>query len=699
MKRLITTALVSLLVLSAAASQSPAQDKSPRGTLKAVAVEKGPAIDGTLKDAAWQKCPSLELGDCTSTKPLETKTTARVLFDPTQLYIAWECEDSDTDGLAQGAAARDSDVWKDDCVELFVSGDPRVALYHFAINPKGTLFDAKTAGGTKDDKSYTSSAVVKTSVEKGKGWTVTLAVPLKDLSAYVGENQKWTLNLNRTRPARGGKQDLEWSWAVMNSNDFHQAADYGQVTGIAIAKREDGVTREASPAPEAPKADKGEEIGGVTVYKKLAELAIPVTKDGPSKSLDLHILNAKNLRLAFNVKAPAGIKDLPLNLTDKRKNDNTTSKSYRTVGTEWKPIIYYVDRFRYNGGAPDGTIAANCEFTGLRFHGAQFQGDSARIDLQPFVIYRGVDAAAPEAPADLTAQAAADGVKLAWKPAKDNVGVAFYVVSRAGADGKFQKVAESPVPQYVDRPTTAGEYKYCVAAVDFEDNVGAWSAVASAKTDKTFDARTEKPEEKDRPGYADYVRKIHQAGKGKVNKGVVLCFGDSLTGATMYRVGIEASLGRYRVEAEGRAGWRTDACRKVIDGDLKKYNPAVCLILLGTNNGKGAKELPPAMDDLLFMAKACEANGTIPIIGTVPPRGFGDPESKPEAGYNVELIKMCRENKLPIAYIFEALQAAGDRKKLIAGDGVHFSEGGWDTLSPAWEAAVRQVNFVLLDRE
>lgn len=49
-----------------AADLTPA---AKRGLMQAVIVEKGPEIDGTLKSPAWQACPPLVLGECTSDKP------------------------------------------------------------------------------------------------------------------------------------------------------------------------------------------------------------------------------------------------------------------------------------------------------------------------------------------------------------------------------------------------------------------------------------------------------------------------------------------------------------------------------------------------------------------------------------------------------------------------------------------------------
>jgi len=54
---------------------------------------------------------------------------------------------------------------------------------------------------------------------------------------------------------------------------------------------------------------------------------------------------------------------------------------------------------------------------------------------------------------------------------------------------------------------------------------------------------------------------------------------------------------------------------------------------------------------------------------------------------------------VPIAYLFEGHQESGvDRRKLLAGDGVHTISGGWQVMGAAWRAAMEQVRYVVLDR-
>jgi len=673
--------------------------------VRAVVVEKGPPIDGTLASPLWQKCPPLPLGQCTSPRPGPFETTARVLFSPTHLYVAFECAEPDTAGLKQDVTQRDGAVWEDDCVELFITGDVRRGYFHFVINPRGTLMDARKKGAGSGDTSWNSTAVVRTSIVPGQRWILTMAVPLKELGAYVGENQTWVMNLNRTRPARGGRALVEWSWAVMGSNDYHQVRDYGRITGVRIPRRDGGVTRRAAAPPLVPTYEKGEEAGGVAVYRRFEQMTIPDDGNGTNKQIDLLIRGSEGLKVAFLARGTGGVKTAQFNLYDERAKDNTTSDAYRIVDEQWRPILYRCDRFFYNDGM-NRRVARATSYRNLRFHGNKTPDGKGRLELRNFVIYRGEDATPPSAPGTVSASAEGPVVRLACKPATDNVGVASYVIARTTGNGKFVKIAELCTPELLDMPGAGGIYRYRVLAVDFQDNMGPWSEPVRVELPAVIERTALPPkmlgsEVQDRSGYANHVRAIHAAGAGKVTKGRVLCFGDSITGATNYRRYVESALGRYDVWARGYAAMRTDFGRNRINAELRDVNPEFCLIMYGTNNSKAPQAIPPAMDDLLAVARSCATHGTVPIIATIPPRGFADPKSEPEARFNRAVIQMCRANRIPIAYVFEAFLAfekKGDRRTLLAGDGVHYITGGWEVTARAWKAAMDQVNFVLLDR-
>ena len=147
--------------------------------------------------------------------------------------------------------------------------------------------------------------------------------------------------------------------------------------------------------------------------------------------------------------------------------------------------------------------------------------------LRNLVIYRGEDNVAPECATGLTAQADENGIRLSWKPAADNVGVALYVISRAGgSDTTFAKIAQTTEPEYTDAPPAAGNYRYRVLAVDYERNLGPWSQDLSVQAGKAF-RRPRYRAVEDSRWYAGHIlAHTHEAGEGKVRKGTILFYGD-----------------------------------------------------------------------------------------------------------------------------------------------------------------------------
>ncbi len=702
MHELKMTFSILLLAVVCATASSVSAAAPKRGEMAAVTVAEAPALDGVGRTGVWEKCPAMPLGECTSGKPGVSRTSARVLFGPTKLYVSFDCAEGDTDGIVAKATTADGDVWADDSVEVFVSGDSRVGMFHFAVNAKGVLFDAKGK-----DKGYSSRATAKAAIAKGKGWTVTLAIPLKNIGAYVGEGQTWVLNLNRTKPGPTPSQPAgEWSWAIMGSSDYHQVADYGRITGVSVPKRADGVTREAAPAPPPASYDKGEQAGSVVVYRRYGDATLKGGDKGLGKTFPCNVRNSPGLKLAFLASPSGTVGSIPVNVDDKRSNDNTTANGYRTfAGGRPLPVIYFIDRFRYNA-VMNSLIGRNTHFTNVRFHSGGAK-PTATVKLTDLVLYRGEDTTPPAAPTGLKGRLAqgTGGVVLSWTRAKDNVGIAMYVIARAiHVDDKsplkswYVKVGQSYGTEYVDQPTR-GTYRYRVLAVDFQDNLSGWSKPVTVENPlERLPPAMVSPAMRDRLAYAERIRAVHAAGAGKVRKGWVMAFGDSLTYATSYQTTMEAHLGRYRVEAKGYPGQRTGFGRGRIDADLAAVNPEFCLILLGTNNSKSEKAVAAAMVDVKAMVASCEKRGTVAIVGTIPPRGFQDPASKPEARYNAELVKTCRAGKIPICHLFEYFQSLPDRRKLLATDGVHWTGEGFPATGRVWAKALGQVNWALLDR-
>jgi hypothetical protein len=290
-------------------------------------------------------------------------------------------------------------------------------------------------------------------------------------------------------------------------------------------------------------------------------------------------------------------------------------------------------------------------------------------------------------------------VQLKWNAADDNVAPMVYVVSRADRGG-FQKTAESYATSYLDTAAPKGGCRYRVFAIDFEENFGPWSDPVTVNSTSTPRQSGLSREGKDRLGYADHVRQVHARGEGKVRRNHATLFGDSLTGATVYPQCARAAFGNLTVGAFGYAAQRTSFARNKVREIIEEENPEFMFILYGTNNNKAEQRIPAAMDDLTAVVKACEANGTVAVLGTIPPRGW-TPESEPEANFNKHLIALCRRLEIPTGYIFEGFQEKGpqNRRTCMGGDGVHWTGAGMTIGGRAWGETLDQVRFVLRDQE
>ena len=201
-----------------------------RGVAPLVKVRSGPAINGKI-GGAWKKAPALVLGDVMSDEVGVLKTTAYVLVDSKNLYVAWECVEPDTKALIADSTERDGQVWNADSVELFISPDISKGYYQFAINANGVLMDAQRVAGDESDNSWDSGAKVKASIEKNTKWVVTMSVPLADLGVASGADVTWTMNLNRTKPD-GDQVWIESSWSAKGRSAYHDSDGWGTMAAV-----------------------------------------------------------------------------------------------------------------------------------------------------------------------------------------------------------------------------------------------------------------------------------------------------------------------------------------------------------------------------------------------------------------------------------------------------------------------------------
>jgi len=113
---------------------------------------------------------------------------------------------------------RDSDCWRDDCVEIFF--DPTNSeseVYQFVINPVGALFDSH-----KKRKSTNVVCQWAANVFHDRGyWSCELAVPAKNLgNQTITPDSVWGINIMRTRIGPAAEQCAWWP-TFGGSQRFH----------------------------------------------------------------------------------------------------------------------------------------------------------------------------------------------------------------------------------------------------------------------------------------------------------------------------------------------------------------------------------------------------------------------------------------------------------------------------------------------
>lgn len=204
-------------------------------------------IDGTLNEPAWQKAQVLkDFVVYWEHRPAKTATTARLLWDDTNLYFAAEMEDSD---LYADVTQRNGMTWTNDVFELFFKPSAkRLAYYEFQVNAANTqlelFFPSRGSGGYQRFAPLTrfgmESAVrlqgtLNNPADKDKGWTVEGRIPLSAFLASGDKPQpggKWRFALCRYDYSVAFERFETSSTAPLTQPDFHRYEDYGELTFV-----------------------------------------------------------------------------------------------------------------------------------------------------------------------------------------------------------------------------------------------------------------------------------------------------------------------------------------------------------------------------------------------------------------------------------------------------------------------------------
>jgi hypothetical protein len=238
-------------------------------------VAKPVKIDGKVDEAAWKDAPSTGLFVNTLTgAPAEHKTEAKLLWDNSNLYFAFENADTD---VWSTLSKRDDKLWTQEVVEIMIDADRNGKSYvEFQVAPTGNLFDTYLPEWRKYENDldpkrkqfdWNSKATASVKVlgtlnkrnDQDKGWLAEIAIPLADVNGLaeggvkvppkVGET--WRINMFRMDSPEGKAQQAS-AWSPPLVGDFHALDKFGEI--VFADEKGQLPTAAAAPAKADPHA-------------------------------------------------------------------------------------------------------------------------------------------------------------------------------------------------------------------------------------------------------------------------------------------------------------------------------------------------------------------------------------------------------------------------------------------------------------
>ncbi len=166
-------------------------------TIPATEAEKAPLIDGKLNDEIWEKCIGQNRFIAHDKQKAKFDTWAYAAWKNNKLYLAFKCNDANTEKL-RNTSKIEKDLFrnKDDVID-FVIYPPGKKYYQFAFNPKGVKFDQQCLSVSSRDYDYHPEWKVKSHIGK-KGWTAEVEIDTqKAFGQPILKGREWKINFHR----------------------------------------------------------------------------------------------------------------------------------------------------------------------------------------------------------------------------------------------------------------------------------------------------------------------------------------------------------------------------------------------------------------------------------------------------------------------------------------------------------------------
>ena len=200
--------------------------------IAATRIEMPPKIDGILNDPVWEKAQPSE--GFTQTKPDKNKpmtqlTVIRILYDDENIYLGFQCYDSEPEKVIGTEMRRDYEVW-------FVNDYVRFVLdtyhdfrtgYYFGTNPLGAQVDARVTDNGDFHMSW-DAVWDCAATPNSEGWSAEFSIPFRQLRFPSKEKHVWGFNCARTvrRTDEGG------CWSPTQGLTVTSISNAGELVGL-----------------------------------------------------------------------------------------------------------------------------------------------------------------------------------------------------------------------------------------------------------------------------------------------------------------------------------------------------------------------------------------------------------------------------------------------------------------------------------
>ena len=166
-------------------------------------------VDGLADEKTWEKAQAVGDFVLADGEPATHQTTVKAAYVSDALFLLIECAEPNTDRLVMNEEARDSNVWMDDSVDIYLCTqgtrrDKALRYCRLSVNARGVRFDEM-------QMRRHWNAIWMAGAKVGEdGWTVEVVLPFGNfrLDEPVKGGAQWLINIVRHRRVKPEEESL-----------------------------------------------------------------------------------------------------------------------------------------------------------------------------------------------------------------------------------------------------------------------------------------------------------------------------------------------------------------------------------------------------------------------------------------------------------------------------------------------------------